>query len=402
MITYQRQIRPYVPGRDGLLLSNTWGDRNRDGRINEDFLRREINAGARLGVDILQIDDGWQKGTTSNSVDAKAKNGVWEGFHKSDSAFWNVNPDRFPNGLAPLAEAARAQGMRLGLWFAPDSDDDFANSPKDADTLLRLHREFGINDIKIDGIKLRSKKGEQNLRAFFERVLEGLDGSVVFDGDVTAEVRPGYFGMMDIGPIFVENRYTDWHGYWPHHTLRNLWSLSHYLDPVRLRMEFLNNGRSIQKYQNDPLAPHTYRPDYLFATVMFAAPLGWFEVAELAPDYFEAAVPLIAVWKKHRDALYAGTTFPIGDAPDGTSWTGFASVARDRKTAYVLIFRELPESGEATLFVPHFDGAGEAVQTEKLAGEGTVSWAGGSTAGGQITVCLPKQRFVWVRLTCAA
>jgi alpha-galactosidase len=49
-----------VETRDGLFLSNTWGHRSRDARINADFIAREVEAGTRLGVDVVQIDDGWQ------------------------------------------------------------------------------------------------------------------------------------------------------------------------------------------------------------------------------------------------------------------------------------------------------------------------------------------------------
>ena len=41
---YQRQIRQYVPGRDGLLMSNTWGDRSYEAKLNEGFIRKEIDA----------------------------------------------------------------------------------------------------------------------------------------------------------------------------------------------------------------------------------------------------------------------------------------------------------------------------------------------------------------------
>ena len=60
----------------------------------------------------------------------------------------------------------------------------------------------------------------------------------MFDLDVTAEIRPGYFGLPDIGTLFVENRYAKHCSWWPHQTLRNLWSLAEVVDPVRLRMEF--------------------------------------------------------------------------------------------------------------------------------------------------------------------
>jgi 3-deoxy-D-manno-octulosonic-acid transferase len=42
-----------------------------------------------------------------------------------------------------------------------------------------------------------------SVRRFFDRVLQESKGRVVFDLDVTAEIRPGYFGAPDAGVIFV-------------------------------------------------------------------------------------------------------------------------------------------------------------------------------------------------------
>lgn len=337
---WQRQVRRYEPKRDAKFLANTWGDRSRDGRINETFMAREIAAGRELGVDVVQIDDGWQRGTSANSVN-RDKGGVWNGFWAADANFWDPHPERFPAGIAAITDRARQAGLKMGLWFAPDSSNDFANWHRDAAAVLRMHREWGVDYVKIDGVKAHTRAGERNLRRFFDTVLAESDGRVVFDLDVTAEVRPGYFGMMHTGPIFVENRYTDWHRYWPHRTLRNLWMLSHYIDPLRLRMEFLNNQRNAECYGDDPLAPSMYRPDYLFATVMFANPLGWFEISNLPPQWRQELAPLVTTWKAHREAIFSGTIIPIGHEPDGTQWTGFCSLAPDEKSAYVLVFREL-------------------------------------------------------------
>ncbi|MBC7807467.1 MAG: alpha-galactosidase [Akkermansiaceae bacterium] len=393
---YQRCLRPYVPGRDGMLVSNTWGDRNRDGRIRADFMAQEIEAGARLGVDVIQIDDGWQVGTTSNSVNARTAGGVWEGFYGARDNFWGVHPERFPDGLAPIVAAAREKGMRFGLWFGPDSADDFANWQRDADVILGLHRDHGIEYIKIDGVKLRSKVGERNLHAFFARVLTESAGRVVFDLDVTAETRPGYFGLVGGGPIFVENRYTDWHRYWPHQTLRNLWKLAHHVDPLRLRMEWLNHERHRDKYVGDPLAPDTYRPDYLFATVMFASPLGWFETASLPESYFAGAASLIATWKAHRDAIFSGTILPLGDAPDGVSWTGFVSVAADRRSAYVLAFREASPAAEWQAHLPLLSDVAQPVAATILGGDGSAT----VLPGRKIAVAIPDlQRFLFAKVS---
>jgi len=392
---YQRCLRPYVPSRDGMFVSNTWGDRNRDGRINAAFMAQEIEAGACLGVDMIQIDDGWQSGATSNSIRAESSGGVWEGFYAAQENFWAVNPERFPDGLEPLVQAAREKGMRFGLWFAPDSSSGFAHWRRDADTVLRLHRELDIGYIKIDGVKLRSKTGERNLKAFFHDVLAESAGHIVFDLDVTAEVRPGYFGLMQPGPLYVENRYTDWRKYWPHQTLRNLWKLTHYIDPVRLRMEFLNHARNIGKYTGDPLAPSLYAPDYLFATVMFSSPLGFFEVSKLPGTYLAEAAPLISVWKEHREAIFSGTILPLGAAPDGVAWTGFASIAPDHRSAYILIFREASASAEWRVTLPFLPDVNQSVAGLSLGGDGEAVLL----PGREIGITIPKpQRFLFARV----
>ena len=389
--TWQRQLRKYDPGRDGLFLSNTWGDRSRDARINEEFVLEEVAAGAKLGVDIVQVDDGWQKGRTMNSAVARGK-GVWNGYWAADPNFWQPDPQRFPHGLQLVVQAARAQGMKFGLWFGPDSSNGMANWERDADRLLELHRQDGIDYFKIDSVKATSPATEQNLHWFFERVLAESGGKVVFDLDVTAEIRPGYFGLPHVGPLFVENRYTDFHRYWPHQTLRNLWKLAHYVDPLRLRMELLNNRRNAQLYANDPLAPTHYRADALFAVTMFANPLGWFEVSNLPQDYADELKPLVTTWKHEHAQLFHGTITPIGSAPDGVAWTGFASVAADHHSGYLLLFRENSPRGDWQTELPFF--ADGRYRLTPLAGEGTAE-----LRDGKLTANIPAPlRYLWLKV----
>jgi alpha-galactosidase len=388
---FQRDLRAYRPGRDGLFLSNTWGDRSRDARINEAFLLKEVEAGAALGVDVVQIDDGWQKGRSANSVAARGK-GVWNGYWAADPNFWDADPARFPNGLDKVVGAARDKGMNFGLWFGPDSSNDAANWQKDADHLLKFHREMGINYFKIDSMKTHNTASLRNQRAMFDRMLEGSKGAITFDLDVTAEIRPGYFGLPDIGPLFVENRYTDFHRYWPHQTLRNLWMLSQTVDPLRLRFELLNNARNADKYKGDPLAPALYKPDTLFAITMMANPLGWFEVSNLPPDYVAQMRPLVAAWKAERARLHGGAILPVGGAPDGVAWTGFVSAAADGKGGYALLFRELNAQPD---YVLDFDGlVSGATRATVLGGRGTAK-----VSDGKLAVNVPARLdFVWVKL----
>jgi len=388
LMAAQRELRPFVPGRDGLFLSNTWGDRNRDARLCEPFMMQEIDAAAKLGVDVVQIDDGWQKGRTANSSAANGK-GVWDGYWATDPDFWKPDPVRFPNGLKPLVDAAAAKGMGLGLWFGPDSSNDAANWERDADLLLGFHRTLGIHYFKIDSLKTRSAVSLERQSALFDKVLKGSDGRVVFDLDVTAERRPGYFGLPEIGPVFVENRYTDWGKYWPHQTLRQFWALADVVDPVRLRMEVLNPLRNMDKYAGDPLAPANWPIESVFASVMLGSPLGWFEASGLAPETVSRLAPFVATWKLHRDRLHAGVVHPVGEKPDGVAWTGF--VVKGAEGLDVVLFRELNAKRDFTLDLGPF---GSASSAEVLSPRGHAS-----VKDGVLSVDVPDALdFVWASI----
>jgi len=66
-------------------------------KITEPTLRRDLADLDGLGFEVFQVDDGWQ-----------GKVGDWD-----------VNPARFPSGMAALAAEIRASGRRPGLWIAP-------------------------------------------------------------------------------------------------------------------------------------------------------------------------------------------------------------------------------------------------------------------------------------------
>jgi len=390
---FQRSLRPYVKGRDGLFLSNTWGDSNGDSRISADFLEKEIAAGAEIGVDVIQVDDGWQKGRSSNSTTAgqKPKQRVWSNFRTADPHFWDPDPVRFPKGLKPLADAAKAKGMQFGIWFGPDSENECAFWQEDADCLIDFWKTCGIRYFKIDSMKSMTPLSLARQRAFFDRMLTASAADMTFDLDVTAQIRPGYFGLPDIGPLFVENRYCKNHNFWPHLTLRNMWKLCEVIDPVRLRMEVNNVEIWPDRYGDDPLRPNRYSADTLFAAVMAGSPLGWFENSGLSEKAKAALKPLVARWKLERERMHTGLTVPVGAAPDGYSWTGFAIQAADGKGGYLILFRELDPSSGYTIDVKEI--LGGVTKAEVIGGRGTAR-----AADGKVTVDVPaKPDFVWVK-----
>lgn len=345
---YNRAVRKFDSKRDALIMSNTWGDGNADGRICEEFLMNELRCAKDIGISYFQIDDGWQNGTTANSVNAKEQDvAVWgDGFYKANPNFWAVNSQRLPNGLGPLENYARENGITLGLWFSPDALNDYENWRKDADVLLDLHRQHGITAFKIDGLIFRNKRGEENFGQLMRYVVEGSSGKVFFNLDTTASIRNGYFGRVQYGSLFLENRFTKpfgrWPNYWPHHTLRNLWMLSRYLPTERLQIEFLNVKNNIAAYEGDPLAPVHWGQEMVFAISMFASPLAWMEMSVLDAQSRQMLKKAIAAYSNVQADILGGHVLPIGQEPDGFGWTGFQSVGTDG-SGYLLILREKNE-----------------------------------------------------------
>lgn len=324
-------------------MSNTWGDRHQDLAVCDSFIRKEIDAAASIGIDFVQIDDGWQKGRTANSA---RKKGVWEGYYASDPDFWKPDPDKFPEGLKPLSAYAASKEVKLALWFSPDSSRDFKNWKRDASTLLELWRKCRITAFKLDGVKLRTKAAERNYLSLLSRVTEESKGVIAFQQDITAEDRTGYLWQKQYGTLFVENRYTAWGNYYPHNTLRNLWTLSRFFPARKFQFELLNNRLNREQYPNDPLAPEKVDIRYELAAVFFANPLFWMELQHLTPEDQKALGSLLSVWKSCRKELADAEIIPIGRIPSGASVTGFQADCGNG-SGYLLLFREplAPENG---------------------------------------------------------
>ncbi|MBI5824354.1 MAG: alpha-galactosidase [Chloroflexi bacterium] len=64
--------------------------------INETILHQTFDLLGDLPFDVLQVDDGWQQ----------------------DIGDWQAN-EKFPSGMAALAEKIKSTGRRAGLWLAP-------------------------------------------------------------------------------------------------------------------------------------------------------------------------------------------------------------------------------------------------------------------------------------------
>ena len=60
---------------------------------------------AGLGAERFVLDDGWFKGRNDDT---------------SSLGDWEIDRTKFPDGLKPLIDHVRSEGMRFGLWFEPE------------------------------------------------------------------------------------------------------------------------------------------------------------------------------------------------------------------------------------------------------------------------------------------
>lgn len=359
------------------MMSNTWGDRNQDKAVCEAFMLAEIKLAAELGIDVVQIDDGWQTGRTANS--ALVQTDLWSGgYYDTDPDFWVPDKNKFPGGLERIAAEIKANHLQLGLWFSPDLARDYALWQRDADTLVSLHRLYNVLFFKLDGLKITDKQIEINLLKMMRQVTKQTDGKVWFNMDITAQVRLGHLYQPEYGSLFIENRYTDSANYYPHYTLKNLWELSKYIPVAKCQFELLNHHRNDSLYnarfgEEDPLRPSLWPMDTLFACTMLSCPLFWMELSHLPEADVKLLAGIIAVFKQHREQLANGRVKPLGALPDGVSHTGF-EIACDEKSGYLLFFREF--SPDASFEYPmafrgrkidilYTNGDGELTPTDK-------------------------------------
>jgi len=74
-----------------LLVNNSWGSGM---GIDEALAHRMIRDSAELGLEMFHIDAGWFRGVGD----------------------WYPNPEKFPHGLAAIADDAHKHGLKFGLW----------------------------------------------------------------------------------------------------------------------------------------------------------------------------------------------------------------------------------------------------------------------------------------------
>ena len=321
--TFDRRRYPIDPERDIYVQANTWGSttNGHDARraACQESVLRELETCAELGIDVLQIDDGWQ---------VPPGNDTW----KPGENGWHPHPESHPGGWGPIRQRAKELGLRLGLWAAA--------MPVGLDELKANFKQGGFCQYKLDFASLRCRADIDDLMRKVRDFIKWTGHKVRVNWDVTENaVRYGYFFAREYGCIYLENRKTERPlsvVYRPHTVLRDVWQISKYLNLHRFQCSVQNVDRVTEERSDARLHPHSYAT----AIALMGIPLFFQETKYYSAEARAEIGALLKVYKEHRESIYKGIVHPVGAKPDNGSWTGFQCHIPEKNRGYLTVFRE--------------------------------------------------------------
>ena len=340
---------------------NPWGCGRFPDMVSPDFLKQECKAAAEAGATHYQFDDGWEQG---NGLAQMTRNNQY-----ITPDFWKLR-ESLDSTFPAIIQVCKKAGLQPALWFAPSENVEYRDWRSSAERLWKLHRKFGINCFKIDGVRLRTLEAERNLRSLFEYLRKKSKGKIFFNLDVTTGQRFGYFQFLEFGNIFLEHRYLftrENNSYHPEKTLRALWLLAKYTRPQSLQIEVpYPKDYLVHASSDDPPAePDSckYPLGYWIAITLFANPLLWFAPSLVPRNIRKVYRKMMELHLKIRERVFSGEIYPIGEEPSGKSISGLISTS-----GYAIFFRAIDAKRKTAYFAEL-----EKRQWKLIAGDGCLS-----------------------------
>ncbi|MFO1523670.1 MAG: NPCBM/NEW2 domain-containing protein [Kiritimatiellia bacterium] len=300
--------------RDAFILSNTWGPANPGGAqfTAEDFVLKEFPLLADLGVDVLQIDDGWQK----------------SGGGPGASGFL----PKYKDGWKNIKAAADKTGVRLGLWVAIRNA-SLADLKKDLD-------ELGFITWKVDFDHLSSRADYEARIAKYRELMKYSPDTQFTLCPEYDDPRYGWYFAKEYGSIYFQNIQEGKPAHLtmvPFHVLRQHWLMAKYFPANKLQVMLQNPKRTRKDISDASLHSHAY----CFAMGLPFVP-EFFQCAQFLDEEGRKELKaLIAIYKAARGDIFTSLTYPVGDLPDNASWSGFQMESTTRPGGHLLLFREL-------------------------------------------------------------
>ncbi len=363
-----------VNERDISIIANTWGTEDRRHpclyKARQENVLRELESVAEIGLDLLQIDDGWQhnrgrKGDqwhpTKGWYPTKERSGRFN-LHTGEEfeGTYSVYPD---GCFCRVRNRAEELGVQLGLWFA-------WRAP--AEQIKANYNNGNFKAFKLDFANLEQKDDLDYLYGKGREIVKKSDYTAVVNWDVTeTPPRMGYYFGRDVGNLYLANRKT--HGtrldvlYDPYKQLRDAWLLAKYMNLNQIQVTFQNKDLTPLEAPTDALkSTHKYN----LAITLMATPIFFLETQYLDESARDQIKMLLEPYTDHRSKMYEGYVFSIGDMPDNASWSGFQNYHPETKSGYLTVFRELHNKQSRRSLSLHFYPAGTQLQlTDLLTGE---------------------------------
>ncbi len=324
---FDRIRYPVDKKRDIYIQANTWGsDRGKNASREENVLI-ELESQKNLGIDIQQIDDGWQRRSIKMFDSQVQVDGA-----EADNE-WHVREDWYPDGWKNVVAKSEETGVKLGLWGAAQ--------PITLNALKWNYDQAGFVSYKLDfadfGTHYQMNELIEKVRAF----IKYTDHSVRVNWDVTENApRYGYYWAKEYGSVYIENRKPEIPKnaiYIPHLVLRDVWQLSKYTNVNRFQTS-IQNIDMVDKSLSDAFM---YNHPYVVAIGLIGTPLFFQETHFYSETARKVIKPVLTVYKKHREKMYEQFVYPIGDEPNNAGWPGFQWTDSDHSEGYLMVFREL-------------------------------------------------------------
>ena len=369
-----------------LTVNNSWGGGM---QVNEEIPLRMIADAKQLGLEMFHVDAGWFRGVGD----------------------WYPNPQKFPHGLAHIADAAHKQGLRFGLWVdwtqaALSTNPGALNvrDPKVRDWLVTdLPPDWKPEEFKGQTLDLGVPAAHDYLEKEVDRIITDNhldmlehDGYLVAQGCIRNDHphaplnQSTQKSIHDSGFDFViANNSTDvsYHAvraYYAIHTKMrgqhpglilevcndggrmvdfgsaahaDYFSITDTYDPLSNRRAFYDTS-----YMLPPAMLESYvekwptpRPEN-FLYMLRSGMMGWFTVmidtTTWTPEQHEAAKNAIAIYKeKLRPLIRDAQLYRVSARPDGVQWDGMEYWDPGGRHGVLFAFRGSIDDEDNHLFV---------------------------------------------------
>jgi len=306
---FDRIRYPVLPKLDIYTMANTWGSSRNRLAAQEENVLKEIDCQANIGIDIQQIDDGWQN-----------KN-------------WLPSNEWYPTGWGNVVERAKEKNVKLGLWGAA--------MPITPEALRSNYENGGFVTFKLDFANLSTHDKIDETIGKIRTFIISTGHKVRVNWDVTENApRYGYFWAREYGSVYLENRKPDVPTnvvYVPYLVLRDLWHLSKYANLNKFQGSVQNVATT------DTTHSDAWKHSQAYATAipLMSTPLFFMETQFLSAEAVDQIKPILSAYKTFRNELYEYYVYPVGNEPNNETWSGFQAVYPNKKVGYLTLFREL-------------------------------------------------------------